>query len=60
MLKVKIRSKDTPYDNDVAVYRFESNAIAKRFLNRYIEAIKEYNDPYQELEDEDMEIIIAE
>lgn len=55
-----IRGKDTDCDNDIAMHRFESSAIAKRFLNRYIEAIKEYNDPYQEPEDEDMEIIVAE
>lgn len=55
-----IRGEDTECDNDIVVHRFKSNTVAKQFLNRYIEAIKEYNDPYQELEDEDMEIIVAE
>lgn len=55
-----IRGRITKADNDVVMNQFGSEKIAKEVLNLYVEAIKEYNDTYQELEDEDMEIIVAE
>lgn len=57
-----IRGKDQYEDNSIVGHTFNSVAIAKQFLKRYVEAIKEYNISLssQEQGKEDIETIIAE
>lgn len=57
-----IRGRIAKDDNNVAVAQFGSEKFAKESLNLYVEAIKEYNKSlsYQEQEDENIEVIVAE